>query len=71
MREECFETGKYCGIKRHTKHLRASYPDLSLLKYNGYMKCGFCDTTYTWKIENKQIIYKIRKDHEYISEEDK
>lgn len=66
MREECIEAGKYCGTKRHTKSLKLEYPDLSLVKYVGYISCGFCKRSLEWKIFNKQIIYRNRIRNEYI-----
>ena len=69
MRNEgCLEHGKYCGIKRHTKHLRTTNPDMEI-RYKGTMNCGNCETVFEWKVVEKQIIYTIRRGHyEYVPE---
>ena len=68
MREACAEAGKYCIVKRHTKALKAEHPDLSTINYQSYVRCGFCNTTWEWKIFGKQIIYRNRSRNEHIPE---
>jgi hypothetical protein len=68
MREECADAGKYCVVKRHTKTLKAEHPDLSTVNYSSYIRCGFCDTVWEWKIFGKQIIYRNRNRNEHIPE---
>ena len=68
MREECADAGKYCVVKRHTKTLKSEYPDLSKVNYQSYIRCGFCDTVWEWKIFGKQIIYRNRNRNEHIPE---
>ena len=69
MREECEESKKYCGIRRHTKSLKIEYPDLTLIKYPGIFRCNNCDTVYMYEVVNQQLLYKIRnRSNEHISE---
>jgi hypothetical protein len=68
MYEGCGEAGKYCGTKRHTKSLKSEYPDLSLINFCGWIKCGNCERVLDWKVFGKQIIYRLRNRNEYVSE---
>ena len=68
MREECSDSGKYCGLKRHTKALRTEYPDLSKVKYQGWIRCGACSTVFDWKVIAENLLYRTRIKSEYIPE---